>query len=188
MLRPAILLSLMLCAVAAAADTAPGPGKSEHSSAAPITEPPMYQWRSPDSGSVHFSSTPPPWYRGTQPGPRVLVYQDGRLLDDTAVPVSDDRRRSLRQAAFRASRQYAQEQALRRLEQVSAREERRKRREKAEKAKAQQPQPSAPAATAAASPPALDRGTVDRLKAIISEWDREHAAGAGESAGGAAPQ
>jgi len=63
----------------------------------------MYQWSDPASGTVQLSGTPPAWYRGAAPGPRTFVFDDGRLVDDTAIPVSELQRRALREQAFGAA-------------------------------------------------------------------------------------
>jgi hypothetical protein len=60
----------------------------------------MYQWSHPASGIVQLSGAPPAWYRSTAQGPRVLVFDNGRLIDDTAVVVGEPLRESLRAAAF----------------------------------------------------------------------------------------
>ena len=50
----------------------------------------MYQWQEPDTGTTQLSGKPPAWYRSTAGGPRVFVFDDGRLIDDTAVKVSEE--------------------------------------------------------------------------------------------------
>lgn len=60
----------------------------------------MYQWSHPSSGIVQLSGAPPAWYRSTMNGPRVLVFDNGQLIDDTAVAVGEPLRESLRAAAF----------------------------------------------------------------------------------------
>ena len=60
----------------------------------------MYQWSSPSSGIVQLSGAPPAWYRSSTQGPRVLVFDNGQLIDDTAVVVGEPVRQSLRAAAF----------------------------------------------------------------------------------------
>jgi hypothetical protein len=60
----------------------------------------MYQWTNPETGTVQLAGAPPAWYRGAEPGPRVLVFDHGELIDDTAVPVSDEQRLALRSAAL----------------------------------------------------------------------------------------
>ena len=60
----------------------------------------MYQWSNPSSGIVQLSGAPPAWYRSTTQGPRVLVFDNGQLIDDTAIDVGEPVRQSLRAAAF----------------------------------------------------------------------------------------
>jgi hypothetical protein len=67
-----------------------------------VAEARMYQWTDTDSGNVQLSGTPPSWYRGTQSGPRVLVFDNGELIDDTLVEVSESQRFVLRDSAFGA--------------------------------------------------------------------------------------
>ena len=63
----------------------------------------MYQWTQPDTGRVQLSGTPPAWYRAAEPGPRVFVFDDGLLIDDTAIPVSESQRVLLREEALGAA-------------------------------------------------------------------------------------
>lgn len=65
-----------------------------------VAEARMFQWTNPGSGKVQLSGTPPAWYRGTQPGPRVLVFENGELIDDTSVEVPEHQRIYLRDIAF----------------------------------------------------------------------------------------
>jgi hypothetical protein len=60
----------------------------------------MYQWVDPGTGTPQLSGKPPAWYRSPAGGPRVLVFERGRLIDDTAIAVSEPERELLRQAAF----------------------------------------------------------------------------------------
>ncbi|MFT4583071.1 MAG: Xaa-Pro aminopeptidase [Gammaproteobacteria bacterium] len=60
----------------------------------------MYQWLSHASGTVQLSGDAPAWYRSTTPGPRVFVFDSGQLIDDTAVPVSEEYRQVLQTQAF----------------------------------------------------------------------------------------
>lgn len=144
----------------------------------------MYQWVNPETGSVQLSGTPPSWYRSDQPGPRVRVFSNGRLIDDTSLAVTDAQREALRDAAFRELEERRELEALRRLEHTvereAAREDRdRLRREQeqrlaaadeeaaggGEKAEGEQP-------AAGDAPEDLDPETIERLKEIVSEWDR----------------
>ena len=53
-----------------------------------VSEARMYQWVNPHTGTVQLSGAPPSWYRGAQEGPRVLVFDQGRVVDDTAIAVN----------------------------------------------------------------------------------------------------
>ncbi len=60
----------------------------------------MYQWIEADTGSTQLSGKPPMWYRSVLSGPRVFVFDNGRLIDDTAIEVDEEVRQQLRQRAF----------------------------------------------------------------------------------------
>lgn len=60
----------------------------------------MYQWTEPETSSTQLSGKPPVWYRSESGGPRVFVFENGHLIDDTAVEVSEDVREQMRQQAF----------------------------------------------------------------------------------------
>ena len=65
-----------------------------------VAEARMYQWTEPDTGTTQLSGKPPAWYRGVNKGPRVFVFDGGRLIDDTDVDVSEETRQRMRQQAF----------------------------------------------------------------------------------------
>jgi len=60
----------------------------------------MYQWVDPDSESTQLSGRPPVWYRSADGGPRVFVFENSKVIDDTGIAVSDAERERLRQQAF----------------------------------------------------------------------------------------
>lgn len=60
----------------------------------------MYQWVNPQTGRTQMSGKPPAWYRSDKPGPRVFVFENGRLIDDTARAVGIEERAALRATAF----------------------------------------------------------------------------------------
>lgn len=60
----------------------------------------MYQWSNAATGTVQLSGSPPAWYRSAAPGPRVLVFDNGQLVDDTAMSVAEEHRQVLRAKAF----------------------------------------------------------------------------------------
>ena len=72
------------------------------------TQAEMYSWR--DGASMKVSNNPPGWYRLERPvrGPRVVVTQGKRIVDDTGLPM-DERlslRPSLKPQAPRPVRRY----------------------------------------------------------------------------------
>ncbi len=60
----------------------------------------MYQWVEPDTGTTQLSGKPPSWYRSNAGGPRVLVFEKGRLIDDTSIEMSQQAQSELRRRAF----------------------------------------------------------------------------------------
>lgn len=142
----------------------------------------MYQWVDADSGNVRLSGEPPAWYRSGELAPRVLVFDDGRLIDDTAIVVPAEKRKALREAAFLEVDLRREKDAVKKLERAALREARR--REEAERQlSAQSSQGAADtdsgedqkaqAAAPAASPAALDGGMVEQLKTLITDWDKQ---------------
>jgi hypothetical protein len=148
----------------------------------------MYQWVIPETGGVQLSGEPPAWYRSGYAGPRVWVYENGRLVDDTAIAVPRAQREALRDSAFDDAERRRRAWVLERRQRAARREERR--REEAERVAAVSPaeapaarrepagRPSAttspatpePAAPGSAAAP-IDEATVERLKAIIRQFD-----------------
>lgn len=60
----------------------------------------LYQWRSATTGSTQLSGLPPAWYRSGEQGPRVFVFENNQLVDDTGIAVSIEQREALRREAF----------------------------------------------------------------------------------------
>jgi len=60
----------------------------------------MYQWVDPENGTTQLSGKPPAWYRSKEDGPRVFVFERGKIVDDTSIRVSDEQEKILRQRAF----------------------------------------------------------------------------------------
>jgi hypothetical protein len=143
----------------------------------------MYQWINPSSGNTQLSGNPPTWYRSPQGGPRVLVFERGKAIDDTAIVVPEGTRDELRSQAFQA--QESARAATTPLE-VSAEGE-------AETAAADSTAAEAGGSEQDARKSAsddlteMDADTVGRLKDIISAWDRMKLEQAKELIRGAAP-
>lgn len=60
----------------------------------------MYQWVNPTTGNSQMSGKAPAWYRSETGGPRILVFENNVLVDDTAVYVSDEQRVLFRDEAL----------------------------------------------------------------------------------------
>ncbi len=143
----------------------------------------MYQWVNPTIGSVQFAGSPPTWYRSEQGGPRVQVFDHGRLIDDTAIRVSLERRQALRESAFKvhadeleALRRLRQEAARKEQEQKAAvrlaRKEQQRRSEELARVKEREERRNRERTGDDGSvPEELDAESIDRLKAIIREFD-----------------
>jgi hypothetical protein len=117
----------------------------------------MYQWVDPVTGSVQLSGAPPAWYRSEVGGPRVVVIERGRTIDDTARTVEPARRDALREAAFGEAAPTAPAAP--------------------KSPPAAQPPPQAePPSTASTTPPKTTQ--LEEFKALLEAWDREQAAAA----------
>ncbi|MBI1732050.1 MAG: hypothetical protein HYR49_04695 [Gammaproteobacteria bacterium] len=133
----------------------------------------MYQWDDPESGTPQVSGKPPWWYRSDEPGPRVYVIENGRVVDDTAVSVPDSQRQQLREAAFRRAEQ--DEARLKaKLEEAQRLQAERARRREQEVAEAEAKAPAA-AATPAEEKPAAEKDAaseVEAMRALVEEWEK----------------
>jgi hypothetical protein len=151
----------------------------------------MYQWQDPRSKSMQFSGEPPAWYRSPGSGPRVRVYDGGTLVDDTQIRLSPEDDMSMRETAFRALQEEQQLEAIRRLERTARREESRRQQAAREAARARTQ--TAEVSDTSESPPevlpeSLDPEMVERLKSIISSYDRANIPEAVELPAGSAPE
>lgn len=96
----------------------------------------MYQWVDPQTGTSYLSGEPPPWYRARQQGPRVLVIEDGKVVDDTEWAASVEREKALREQALIEHQKQQQAEEARRAEAAKLAAEQARERE-AEEAAAQ---------------------------------------------------
>lgn len=131
----------------------------------------MYQWVDPASGTTQLSGKPPTWYRSASGGPRVFVFENGRVVDDTAIDLGDTEREHLRQQAFlkvEQDRTAAREKLLeaKRLKATFDRQE-----QEAElSAGTEAPEP-APAIEP--EPTADDEApSAEQLRALIADWEK----------------
>ena len=111
----------------------------------------IYQWVDPDSGNVYLSGSPPAWYRSGGRGPRVLVFEGGKVVDDTGRQTSEEESAALREKAL------LQEQ-VRREEQSAL-----------EAAASQTPDSGASSGETSADVPA-DVGIENQFKASVAEY------------------
>lgn len=137
----------------------------------------MYQWQDPTSKSTQFSGVPPAWYRSPGAGklPRVRVFEGGTLVDDTQIRLSAEDEKSMRELAFRALQEEQEMESIKRLERAARREE--NRRKQAERDAAKEQTRTAELSDTTEAPPEvlpeeLDPEMVERLKSIISNYDR----------------
>ena len=130
------------------------------------TEARMYQWIDPVTGSIQMSGKPPAWYRGSWEGPRVRVLENGLLVDDTSIEVSEDQMQALREEAFR---QVAEElEALKRLESDQLKQDERE--ERLSQLDEQDISDDEPAPDEGL-PNSVSEDTIEQLKDLIDQWD-----------------
>ena len=144
----------------------------------------MYQWRDPDTGTTHFSGNPPAWYRSGENGPRVLVFEKGKLIDDTSIRLSEEANNELR---LRAIARAEEDREIARQKAIAA-EELKTRMEKSESDELislEEPAESLPAEPA---PEELAQGdstqdaeettdpaelTTEEMRELILQWERQ---------------
>jgi len=119
-----------------------------------VLEARVYQWTDPNTGTAYLSGEPPGWYRTRQAGPRVLVYEDGKLVDDTEWRTSLEREKVLRAQALKETEARKRAEEERRAEAA---------RLAAEKAALEEEK---------ATPKPGEEDAVAIFRALISEWDK----------------
>jgi len=147
----------------------------------------MYQWVEPDSDTPQLSGKPPTWYRSREGGPRVVVYDKDRLIDDTSVAVSDAERERLRQEALmQAERdQAAINEKLVEAKRMQAVLDRN--RPAPEEPPADEAPAPAPEAEPAAPTQAVNEApTIEAMRELVERWDQLRTDSARETASGAA--
>jgi len=142
----------------------------------------MYQWVNPDQKNIQLSGIPPAWYRSGTVGPRVRVFNQGNLIDDTSIALPPTQREELRNAAFEEFQQRQQAEALRRLELAARRKALREKEDKlrldriaAENAQQQAQQQQAQNQNDGTDSNAVDAGMIDKLKSLVGQFDRQSA-------------
>jgi len=130
----------------------------------------MYQWINPSSGNTQLSGNPPTWYRSPQGGPRVLVFERGKAIDDTAIVVPEGTRGELRSQAFQA--QESTRAATIALEVSAEREAETAAADSTAAEAGSSEQDTVARKSALGDLTEMDADTVERLKDIIAAWDR----------------
>lgn len=135
----------------------------------------MYQWVNPNSGRVELSGTPPAWYRTNEGGPRIQVFQNGQMVDDTAITLNESQSDKLREAAFEEFEIRRRAEQVKKLERAARREKARRARAEESTVGSAPEQGKGDAADASIEelPDTLDQGTIDRLKNLIQSWDKQ---------------
>lgn len=149
----------------------------------------IYQWVNPSTGSTQLSGKAPAWYRSDMGGPRVLVFENNVLVDDTGVAVDEDQRIQLRAKALSSEsgkKSLTTEQAVATLEdQIQAILDSSAMNEYLKNPPAQTDQaiaPEVPSSKGSTEQKDKDASKsmatespderVERLKALISAWDK----------------
>ena len=125
----------------------------------------MYQWQNPATGTTQLSGTPPTWYRSSEGGPRVYVFENNQLIDDTGIAVSAAQREALRAEALGAA--TAPSNGHHDTHAPSA--------ARAATATSDMPTQAQVKVVPALPAPAVDATTTDKataLKALIDAWDQ----------------
>ncbi|HEY7840486.1 MAG TPA: hypothetical protein VIC61_02865 [Gammaproteobacteria bacterium] len=147
----------------------------------------MYQWVDPDTDTPQLSGKPPPWYRSREGGPRVVVYDKDRLIDDTQVVVPDAEREQLRQdALIQAERDQAaiNEKLLEAKRMQAVLDRNRPAVEEAPVVEAPPPEPE----PVAAPPQAVNEApTIEAMRALVESWDAHRTNSARDLANGDDP-
>jgi len=139
----------------------------------------MYKWVDPRTGITQLSGKPPPWYRNGQGGPRVFVFQRGRVVDDTGIKVTAAERDRLRQQALRDASGDTKEagKQLQQSRQLQAAMEDKNQEESAmtpgKPVEAAKPPPPPPAANGGKEKPADQKQQTEKaMRALVNQWEK----------------
>jgi hypothetical protein len=140
----------------------------------------MYQWTDPETGTTQLSGKPPAWYRSPDNGPRVIVFEKGRVIDDTSIHITGSLREDLRRQALAIAaedRDKARQMALQAEElklKISAqRQEEPLAPVTSEDDIASPDNASLETAPEKSDTPVNSELTEDNLRALIAEWEKQ---------------
>lgn len=115
-----------------------------------------------------MAGKPPAWYRSSWDGPRVRVTDNGLLIDDTAIEVSENEMQALREEAFREFAETQELEALKRLETDKLyQDERNQRLSQLDEQEISEDGEQ----TMVELPNAVGEDTIQQLKDLINQWD-----------------
>jgi len=142
----------------------------------------LYTWVDPETGTKQMSGLPPAWYRSSEPGPHITVYENGRQIDDTSMETTVSERQRLRQQALIDLK--------RRQEEVARIKKEEKAMEEAEQEASMRKEPALPEEVSRIMVQLKEEEYIQQMKKIINEWDSKNpGAAAGKAAdAGQAPQ
>lgn len=132
----------------------------------------MYQWVDPESGTTQLSGKPPAWYRSDREGPRVFVFENGKVIDDTGRQVDAGRKEILRQQALlkaEENREAAKEELLDAKRLKATLDQNKKLQGGQEQIVMEEPEP-APSSDEEDNPE-QDK-TIERMQTLIRQWEQ----------------
>lgn len=137
----------------------------------------MYKWVDPQTGITQLSGKPPPWYRSGEDGPRVFVFERGKVVDDTGIKVTAAERDRLRQQALlevSGNNQEARKQLLqaRSLQAAMGSKDQEETAAPVEQPPAATNPPPPPPPANAGKPADQKQSTEEAMRDLINEWEK----------------
>lgn len=140
----------------------------------------MYQWVDPDNGTTQLSGKPPVWYRSEDGGPRVFVFENGKVIDDTGISVSASERDRLRLQSFLKAEEdktAAKEKLLQAKRFQALLDQERGEEEELVELQELDTEIDMPAEN---KPLVSEEDTIEEMRALIDEWEMRRARSARE--------
>ena len=131
----------------------------------------MYQWVNSQTGRTQMSSRPPAWYRSDRSGPRVFVFENGRLVDDTARSVSLEERTTLRAQALAISAEELAARSASKPDQAGTKQQ-----DSVGRVSVLDKEFAAESGGAEGEKSEAPDETIARLKGIIDAWEKQQTA------------
>ncbi len=143
----------------------------------------MYQWLDPDSNTTQLSGKPPNWYRTNIPGPRVIVFDNGQVVDDTDIPVTEETRNNLRSDALAIVAADREKERERLLQEEVLKAQRAATANKEPAPEEVQPEKTTQDQTKDIPEPVAEnqQETIDQMKKIIENWENQQSEKAKET-------